>query len=63
MNSMVAETEKDAIPVADVVRVIMEAATAPQPKVSRVDDFATWSRVDAFAPCIKLLPGAHATAV
>jgi hypothetical protein len=36
MNSMVAETEKDAIPVSDLVRVIMEAATAPQPQVRRV---------------------------
>lgn len=33
---MVAETEKDAIPVSDLVRVIMEAATAPQPQVRRV---------------------------
>lgn len=34
MSAMVAETEKDAIPVSDAVRVIMEAATAQQPKVS-----------------------------
>jgi hypothetical protein len=34
MREMVAKTEQDAIPVSDVVRVVMEAATAPQPKVS-----------------------------
>jgi hypothetical protein len=40
MQEMVAKTEQDAIPVSDVVCVVVEAATAPQPKVSQIQTIA-----------------------